>query len=542
MNRRILLRGLGGAVVAAPFLGSLGSRGAKAQSVSPPKRLIVMFTHYGCITTRFFPTKSHGALEAADLLPTTLAPLAPYASKLLIPRGIRAMNEWTMDMKRGQGNDPYLNVCGSYFTCQPVTPNSNDPFSFNQATKFNAMPLGPSLDHVMAQQLSPSGTPLLLNVNGRVAETPQTSISYKGPEAIFRALPIAQAFSNLTGLFQPGAPTSPDSYQAARGKSVLDLVRHDLDTLHRFDMSRSDRLKLEAWQELLQQTEKVIATAQCNPEVAARLGATQANVDATAALLPNSDSVTAKITDSLDAADVYSAVAVLSAACNINPIIWLKYPSNYVFTGLDIKADSANLSKRLDNAGMQGPCVPNAIEMLLRIDGYYTQKFAKLVTMLDSIPEADGSTTLDNSAAVWCQDVSDGAARNLNNLPIIQAGSAGGYFKTGWAVNVDDGSPNLSNGNSESACMPGTPDMIDGTTQSTGTDAQLGNAPINKYYCNLMNALGVKAGADGFPAQGGSAEVTHFGRYDKTEDFIGGGSNPPTIHDPGAFEALKGNA
>jgi hypothetical protein len=26
-----------------------------------------MFTHYGCITTKFFPAKSHGALTADDI-------------------------------------------------------------------------------------------------------------------------------------------------------------------------------------------------------------------------------------------------------------------------------------------------------------------------------------------------------------------------------------------------------------------------------------------------------------------------------------------
>jgi hypothetical protein len=55
---------LGGALVAAPFLGSVVQRRAKAQAspASPSKRMIVMFTHYGCITTRFFPVKSHGQL------------------------------------------------------------------------------------------------------------------------------------------------------------------------------------------------------------------------------------------------------------------------------------------------------------------------------------------------------------------------------------------------------------------------------------------------------------------------------------------------
>jgi len=541
LNRRVFLRGLGGAVVAAPFLSSLTSRGAKAQSISPPRRLIAMFTHYGCITTRFFPAKSHGVLTAADLLPTTLAPLAPHVSKLLVPRGIRAMNEWTATMARGQGNDSYLNVVGSYFTCQPVSPNGDDPFSFNAATKFQAMPLGPSLDHVMAQQLSPEGVPLLMNVSGQIKEAPPSAISYRAKNEIFNALTAAQAYSSLTGLFRTGSGMSPDSYQAARGKSVLDLVSRDLDTLQRFDMSRSDRLKLDAWKQLLRQTEVVMTSSQCSQASASALGATQLNVDALSAHAPGYDSVTNKITDSMDAADLYSALAVLAAACNANPVILLKYPSSFVFKGLGINQDSATLAHRLDSAEMQGPCVPNAIAMLLTLDRYYAQKFANLVGMLDAIPEGNGTTTLDNSAAVWFSEVSDGAARNLNNLPIIQAGGAGGYFKTGWAVNVDDGSENLSNGNSESACTDGTTNMIDGISQSTGTDPALANAPINKYYCNLMNALGVKAGVDGFPAAAGNAEVSKFGMYDKTEDFIGGGSNPPTIHSPGEFDALKAN-
>jgi hypothetical protein len=52
----------------------------------------------------------------------------------------------------------------------------------------------------------------------------------------------------------------------------------------------------------------------------------------------------------------------------------------------------------------------------------------------------------------------------------------------------------------------------------------------------------VKAGSDGFPAKGGTAEVTKFGMYDKTEDFIGGQVNPPMIHDPGEFDALKASS
>ena len=71
----------------------------------------------------------------------------------------------------------------------------------------------------------------------------------------------------------------------------------------------------------------------------------------------------------------------------------------------------------------------------------------------------------------------------------------------------------------------------------------MANAPINKYFVSLMNALGVKARADDFPLPGGTAEVTHYGMYDRTEDFVGGGTNPPpSITNPGGFDALKANA
>jgi hypothetical protein len=96
-----------------------------------------------------------------------------------------------------------------------------------------------------------------------------------------------------------------------------------------------------------------------------------------------------------------------------------------------------------------------------------------------------------------------------------------------------------------SACMDGASNqMVNGTTQSTGTDADVANAPINKYFCGLMNAMGVKAGADGFPAKGGAAEVVKFGYSDKTEDFIGGKGAVAgaTIHSPGEFTELRANS
>jgi hypothetical protein len=111
-------------------------------------------------------------------------------------------------------------------------------------------------------------------------------------------------------------------------------------------------------------------------------------------------------------------------------------------------------------------------------------------------------------------------------------------------VNVDitnTGSPTLSQGNSEVQCGPGGDGMVNGLTQATGTDPSVANAPINKYFYNLMNAMGVKADSSGFPVKGGTVPVTKFGYSDLTTDFAGGLGAVASagIHNPGEFTALK---
>jgi hypothetical protein len=269
------------------------------------------------------------------------------------------------------------------------------------------------------------------------------------------------------------------------------------------------------------------------------LGATSSNVMGAGGGGLGSDVLTTTVSGNLDGADIYSSVAALAAVCQANPVIVLKYPGSYVFKGLGITTESHSLSHRLDNAGMSGSCLPNAVADLKKVDAYYASKFAYLLSLLDSMNEGNG-TVLDNSATIWFSEMSDGNAHNLNNAPIVQAGSMGGYFKQGWTINVDDGSASLSQGASESQCADGTSDqMANGLNQGTGTDPKLANAPINKYFCNLMNAIGVKAGADGFPAKGGTADVTKYGYSDKTEDFIHGGTNPAEITNPGEYTQLK---
>jgi hypothetical protein len=536
----VLLRGLGGATVAAPFLSSVAEREAKAQGMTAtaPRRLIVFFTHFGCVTDRWFPARSHGPLSSADYAAlSTLAPMAPYASKLLMVRGIRTMNEWSFQGTLGQKNDPHAQVCSSYFTGHPVTPNATD--AFNSGSKlFSSRPTGRSLDHICAEQVNPvpagadkPGAPLAIPIGGTATGTnEQTAISFNQPQQYFPGISSPAAiYNNLTNLFGTG-PVSPDTYRAARGKSILDLVRADLKRLQSFMMSKADQQKLSDWADLLHDASAVV-TPMCTQDFASTgLGLTVDSVKA-----PGSGGSSG--TDYPTLVGVMQDLAVLSAICDSNRVIFINMPGAVVYKHLGLTLDSHSISHRIGNAGMGGACVANAIDMIQTIDKWYAELFARLVGRLDSFTEGNGRTVLDNSATVWFQEMSDGNSHNLNNLPILQAGSCGGYFRTGQAINVEGGVANLTQGNSSADCANGQSPF--NTLDTWGTPPDVATMPINKYHCNLMNALGVKAGPDGWAAVGGTAPVTKFGKYDDTTLFADGGTHDPVIANPGEYAELR---
>lgn len=515
IDRRLFLRGIGGAAIAAPFLSTLGVKNATAQAAAAPKRLIIFFSHYGCITERWFPANAHGPLTADDLADTSLAALKDFAPKLLMPRGIRGMNEWTFEREFGQETDPHSQVMASYLTAAPVDRTSSGQTLGGQLNfdKLNALAYGRSMDHYIADQLNAPGVGPLVAHFGGVKTDSTSNLSYSAPLELYTGIgTAAQMYGGLTNLGAGGGgePANEDSYRVvARGQSAIDVVREDLDRLRMQSMSAADKLKLDHWAEMLHQSTNVVRGSLCTEEQAAALGISGGGGGGGGGnSLPN---VVKPMMD----------LAAMTALCDQNKVIMLMMPGNTrlgFIDGVDGNTDNHGLSHRIGNANMGGTCMAGVLGMLEKIDLWYAEQFAYLVGLLDSIQETESGTLLDNSATVWLNEQSDGQAHNLNNMPILQAGSLGGYFKTGWAINVEDGDPNLSRGNSTSQCADGG-SIAFNEVQSTGTDNQYANRPMTKYLCNLMNGLGVKGNADGFPEVGGTGPVTHFGWSDDPSEF-----------------------
>ncbi|HET9960442.1 MAG TPA: DUF1552 domain-containing protein [Polyangiaceae bacterium] len=535
INRRFFLKGVAGACVAAPFLSSVNEKLAKAQGMpaSKPRRLVMMYTHNGCLTTRWFPQKEDGALQASDLTGTYLEVMAPYVSKLLLPRGFRSLNGYAV----GQSIDPHDQACGSKLTCAFISDDKN-----RYAT-------AESLDHTIAKQINPGDKkPMVLGV-GAASTLIKEVISFSGPNTAFPTNVNPQSvYTLLSGVVAQGGMSTGGGmgttsggtgtttgmtradYLVAKGKSVIDLVSDDLQTYKRLNMSKADQSRIDAWLSLLRETETGVmnpaVSAACNAMAGTNLGISDASLTDASPKGPitagnvlgprgSAEGDANLATSFTKGGDMMMNLIALSMMCDVNRVFLLVYPGYVVFNwdGIKHTKEHHGLSHRTGDFSVGGNCFAGVVDMIAQIDKWYASKFARLVKTFNDIQEGDG-TLLDNTATMWLPELSDGAAHNLNNLPILIAGSCGGYLAQGKAVNVEG--RNIGRGNSESSCQNG------GTIGNTGSTG--GNVPINKLYVTLMNAVGCK-GADGGP-------VTTFGKFDGSKEADG-------IKNPGEVASLK---
>lgn len=497
MKRRLFLKGIGGAALAAPFLSSL-NRTAHGQEAADPRRLVIFYTQNGCLTNRWFPTVEDGAITADSLTGTTLAGLAPMADKLLFPRGLALYPAYF----RGQDVDPHDQAMGSKLTCAPIAADG-DRWAQSH-----------SLDHEIAQLINPGTKSPLVVTPGSAFSNVKGIVSYAAANEPYAPVSSPKTiYSALTGLFQDGAPTEAD-YRVARGQSIIDLVSDDLNSFKSLNMSSADHRKIDDWLELLFETEQQIIPAACNEDTAGTLlGVSQATVDAATGSFGSELEFQLNTTG-----DMMMKLIALTMMCDANRSIILQMPGfvkyNFLNNQQAADYDHHGLSHRNGSAAVGGTCVSGVLDAIAAIDDYLAARYVSLVTLLNQVQEGD-RTLLDNSAVMWLPELADGNAHNTNNLPIVIAGSAGGYLKTGASVNVAGGT--LGTGNSEASCG-------DGSDVGFNTGSNGGMVPLNKLYVTLMNAVGCK-NTDG-------SEITSFGVVD-TADLEAG------ITDPGELSALR---
>jgi hypothetical protein len=396
MLRRRFLRGAAGAAVALPLLEAMDD--AWAGGTGFPRRFVVFFTANGTVPSMWTPGPDF-------TLSPILQPLAPHRDDIIVMSGIDMLSS-------GGDRKGHNRGVGCLLTgVEPLGGNDGDSGYAN----------GISVDQRMAQEIG-GGTPFAsLELGVRVRATiPRGRMIYTGPNQPVppEDSPFA-VFDRLFGSF--GDNAAEREALAARRKSVLDAVMEDL---HRLDgqLGQNDRIKLEAHLDAVRGVEHRLdalagISAACEPPTMPPY------------FNPSAEERFPEV------GELQTELLVMALACgltDIASIMWSTALSGLVPTWLGLTLDHHSYSHATDAASM---------DALVSIGTWYAERFAALLARMKEIPEG-GGTLLDNTVVFWGSELGKGQPHYCTQIPIVLAGSCGGYFATGQHVSYTSMSHN----------------------------------------------------------------------------------------------------
>jgi hypothetical protein len=405
IDRRTFLRRAGGAALALPLLQL--PRGARAAE-TPPTRLLLFFTPNG--TKKELWSPGPGATEDSWTAGRLLTPLMRHQQRLVLLDGVD--NKAAQD---GPGG-PHQRGMAALWTGEVITEGDFVGGDGRRAGWAG----GPSVDQYAARVLQP-GTPLTsLELGVRVKEAvPRGRMIYRGREQ--PVAPMNDPVDVFDRMFGDPMAGDPDATRRLlrRRRSVLDAVQADFAALQK-KVTAEDAAKLEQHAEVLRGLERRLGTVVERPELcnpASPSGGMDVMSEADYGLL-----VRAQID-----------LAVNALACDVTRFASLQCSTavnalRFTFMGL-----RDNEGHALSHAGDSHADRQDEWERMLT---WYAEQFAYLLDRLAAVPEGDG-TLLDNTLVVWGMEISRGNTHDLNDIPFVLAGGAGGRLKGGRYLRYD---------------------------------------------------------------------------------------------------------
>ena len=167
-------------------------------------------------------------------------------------------------------------------------------------------------------------------------------------------------------------------------------------------------------------------------------------------------------------------ITALAFACDLKRAVTIQVGNGNDQTIYDINGPRHPfhwISHRIQGDGGDGsaPTIANAAELHHQVDRIQLRWFRYLIERLDEY-QTDQGSLLNDTIALWTNDLSTGPPHGYRNLPFIIAGSGGGYLRQGAYIDA----------------------------RETGQRAGDNWVPHNQLFNTIINAMGIRA-ADGSP-------------------------------------------
>jgi len=425
INRRLLLRGAGGALLALPILPSLlTSREAQAQATAPNKCFVHFRTPHGGISTANMWPKDAALTEKLAYAhevrrgPLTVATNGSDAviSPVLTAKATALSSQLAakMNILRGLDIPTYMahNFGGAlgYYDADKSAPG--DP----RAT----------IDQLMAH--SPAFYPSIDSVRQRSVAIGKGSGSYGYRTPGMRSSGVSSSAISATessqGLFDTllAGASSPSTSPMATRPPVVDRI---LDSYKRLRnghkrLSQADKLRLD---------QHINAVA----ELQRRLSTT-VSAGCQVPTRPAADNLKLRPMDgapekNLQFFTMINEVLAVAMNCGATRIASFSIDENnqaLTFTGR--AAQGEDWHNNVAHAASSSASAESLIKDFNQ--AFFSGVYLDLVNRLDSFSDGAGGTLLDNSLVAWGQE-SGNVTHFAFSMPVVTAGSAGGAIKTG---------------------------------------------------------------------------------------------------------------
>ena len=474
LHRRTLLRSsaiAGVALALPPLEAMLSSDTARAQTEAARK--VLLFQHAnGVFLPDWIPSGSGASWTPSPLLERQPDDPAAITSDVA---SVRAH----VNVVSGLTNEQFAYDAH-------LGPNSS--FLTGTADRESLEPTGPSIDTVLASSIG-GDTPFPVL---RIGMNDDTYDLYKSPHCDEAGLPLwpvtspRTLYGMLTGLVAPGgspSDTLPRDFQ----RSVLDYVRQDIESV-RSVCGVGDRRILDEHFDSIRDLERridIVDTVSCElPDLSAQLAELpdrDARTIGNWPNTPNSENLPLRV-------DVLTRIAVLSLRCDLTNVVALSLGASssrqtYPFLGLGNTDDHyfSHLQRDPGNRTMQ-----------LQWNVLTRWKMAQLASLIEQLamPDATGSSLLDETVVVAASELGNGAAHLATSLPVIVAGNVGSMAS--------------ASGRGQHVVVPADPDA---TLHRLGTPVPVlfrdratgpsGHTPMANLWLTVLRAVGVERASFG---------------------------------------------
>ncbi len=416
-SRRRFLVGAAGATMALPFLEGLHRPDHASAGVDRARFAVWVRVGNGVQQAwdtepeSFWP-RTPGALTTAGMMATdadrATSELAAYADRLTLLRGV--------NRPFGTPNCGHAESIPQCLTGAQVSPGTaNDPRA-----------LGQSADWRIVDQLGTAGVEPMTLMAGPSSAYIAEGLSWRDANVRTPAeRSPANQYMRMMGLTM--APPEVQRQLAARRLSVNDLVRGEMNALlGRSELSRWDRRRLEQHRDAIRDLEVRTMSCDLDPAVAGRIAAMTG---------PEGNDVR------LEVVRLHMDLIAFAFSCDYVRAATLQVGEGNDQTMYTVDGSVLPrfhwISHRIYADGAEGETIPDAVSLHHQVDRLQLQTFAYLLEQLDSYASAYGGTVLDDSVAVWLNDLGAGPPHSGHNVPWLLAGGCGGRLRTGHFLDVD---------------------------------------------------------------------------------------------------------